>query len=61
MKVLDFNGLKTYDNGIKEEIKKNAYFAGTTEEYNTACSKGEIKEGMLIILTDDGETEETEE
>lgn len=58
MKVLDFNGLKTYDNGIKEEIKKNAYFVGTTEEYNTAYSKGEVIEGMLVILTDDGDTEE---
>ena len=54
---LDSNGLKIYDENIKKIIKQNAYFVGTKEEYNTACSDGLISEGMLIVITDDNETE----
>lgn len=52
---LDSTGLKIYDAKIKEMIKNNAYFVGTQEEYNAAYSNGLISDGMLIILTDDGE------
>ena len=55
---LDSTGLKIYDTKIKAIIKKNAYFVGTTEEYNTACSNGDITDDMLIILTDDNDYEE---
>ena len=51
--LLDLTGLQIYDEKIKKEIKNNAYFVGTTEEYNTAYSNGLISDGMLIILTDD--------
>ena len=51
--LLDLTGLQIYDEKIKKEIKNNAYFVGTKEEYNTACANGLIGEGMLIILTDD--------
>ena len=51
--LLDLTGLQIYDEKIKKEIKNNAYFVGTKEEYNTANSNGLISEGMLIILTDD--------
>lgn len=54
---LDTNGLRIYDEKIKKIIKQNAYFVGTQEEYNTAYSDGLISEGMLIVLTDDNETE----
>lgn len=52
---LDFIGLQLYDEEIKKRIKENAYFVGTQEEYNTACSNGLISNGMLIILIDDNE------
>ena len=52
---LDFTGLQIYDEEIKKLIKNNAYFVGTQEEYNTACSNGLISDGMLIVLTDDNE------
>ena len=52
---LDTNGLRIYDEKIKKIIKQNAYFVGTQEEYNAAYSNGLISDGMLIILTDDGE------
>ena len=55
--LLDINGLKTYDKNIKKLIKQNAYFVGTQEEYNTAYSDGLISDGMLIVITDDNETE----
>ena len=55
---LDSTGLKIYDAKIKAIIKKNAYFVGTTEEYNTAYSNGDITDGMLIILTDDNDSAE---
>jgi hypothetical protein len=55
---LDSTGLIIYDRKIKETIRKNAYFVGTTEEYNTAYSNGDIVEGTLVILTDDIEIEE---
>ena len=51
--LLDLTGLQIYDEKIKKEIKNNAYFVGTKEEYNTANANGLIGEGMLIILTDD--------
>ena len=51
--LLDLTGLQIYDEKIKKEIKNNAYFVGTKEEYNTASANGLIGEGMLIILTDD--------
>lgn len=54
---LDTNGLKIYDEKIKKIIKKNAYFVGTQEEYNTAYSDGLISDGMLIVITDDNEIE----
>lgn len=54
---LDSTGLKIYDAKIKAMIKKNAYFVGTQEEYNTAYSNGDITEGMLIVLTDDDSEE----
>ena len=54
-KYLDFEGLQLYDGEIKKIIKENAYFVGTQEEYNTACSNGLISEGMLIVFTDDNE------
>ena len=54
---LDTNGLKIYDTKIKKIIKKNAYFVGTQEEYNTAYSDGLISEGMLVVITDDNEIE----
>ena len=55
---LDTDGLRIYDTKIKAIIKANAYFVGTTEEYNTACSNGDITDDMLIILTDDNDSEE---
>ena len=54
---LDTDGLRIYDEKIKKIIKKNAYFVGTQEEYNTAYSDGLISEGMLVVITDDNETE----
>ena len=54
---LDTNGLRIYDEKIKKIIKQNAYFVGTQEEYNTAYSDGLISDGMLIVITDDNETE----
>lgn len=57
-KLLDQDGLKIYDKKIKTIIKANSYFVGTREEYNTAYSNGSITDGMLIILTDDNESEE---
>ena len=54
---LDTNGLRIYDEKIKKIIKQNAYFVGTQEEYNTAYSDGLISEGMLVVITDDNETE----
>ena len=54
---LDTNGLRIYDEKIKKIIKKNAYFVGTQEEYNTAYSDGLISDGMLIVITDDNEIE----
>lgn len=55
--LLDIDGLKTYDKNIKKLIKENSYFVGTQEEYNTAYSDGLISDGMLIVITDDNETE----
>lgn len=55
---LDTDGLKIYDKKIKAIIKANAYFVGTKEEYNTAYSNGSITDGMLIIITDDNESDE---
>ena len=54
---LDTNGLRIYDEKIKKIIKQNAYFVGTQEEYNTAYSDGLISEGLLVVITDDNETE----
>ena len=54
---LDTDGLRIYDEKIKKIIKKNAYFVGTQEEYNTAYSDGLISDGMLIVITDDNEIE----
>ena len=51
--LLDLTGLQIYDEKIKKEIKNNAYFVGTKEEYNIANANGLVNEGMLIILTDD--------
>lgn len=55
--LLDMDGLKVYDQNIKRLIKENAYFVGTKEEYNTAHSDGLISDGMLVVITDDNETE----
>ena len=55
--LLDLAGLQLYDEKIKKIIKKNAYFVGTQEEYNTAYSDGLISDGMLIVITDDNEIE----
>ena len=55
---LDTNGLRIYDEKIKKIIKQNSYFVGTQEEYNTAYSDGLISEGMLVVITDDNETEQ---
>ena len=55
---LDADGLRIYDTKIKAIIKANAYFVGTKEEYNTAYSNGSITDGMLIIITDDNESDE---
>ena len=57
-KILDHDGLKIYDQNIKAIIKANAYFVGTQEEYNTAYSNGSITDGMLVILTDDNDSED---
>ena len=51
--LLDLTGLQIYDKKIKKEIKNNAYFVGTKEEYDIASANGLIGEGMLVILTDD--------